>query len=63
MIHVYICGQVTRTVHQDASALTSGCQVRTNEELVLQLEMDVVSLLGVVLVETWVVLSGRSYGE
>ena len=47
----------------DASALTSGCQVRTNEELVLRLEMDVVSLLGVVLVETWVVLSGRSYGE
>ena len=47
----------------DASALTSGCQVRTNEELVPLLEMDVVSLLGVVLVETWVVLSDRSYGE
>ena len=38
----------------DASTLTSGCQVRTNEELVPQPQVDVVSLLWVTVVETWV---------
>ena len=38
----------------DASALTSGCQVRTNEELVPRSQMDLVSLMGVMFVETWV---------